>query len=143
MFHTTDLKALLLQDYQTITKSELLTQIADILALIDQTHTHMTAEYKTGEYNYNFKQTLKHLIKTKHSYTMTDLQRKKDLVVHYREMLQLDVMLLTQHMSELLTNDILDPVLLQHHQTKITDLQTQIAHLSAVIKSLKEIVTHQ
>lgn len=143
MFHTQDLEALLLQDYQTITKSELLTQIADILALIEQTQDHMTSEYKTGEYNYNFKQTLKHLIKIKHTYTMTELQRKKDLVVHYREMLQLDVMLLTQHMSELLTHDILDPQLLQQHQTKITDLQHKIAHLSAVIKSLKEIIHHE
>lgn len=71
---------------------------------------------------------------------MTDLQLQKDLIVHYREMLQVDVMMLSKHMTELLTNNILDKALLNQQQKTINELHNTIAHLSAIIKSLKEIV---
>lgn len=101
----------------------------------------MQEEYKVWEYNYNFKQTFKHLIKKEYHFTKTELQLKKDLIVHYREMLQVDMMVLTQHMSELLSHDILDAPLLKNYQNNITDIQKKIAHFAAVIKSLKELIS--
>ena len=140
MLHQKDLEELLLQDYNHLNKQQILEKISAMYNLIDESLEYMQQEYKTWEYNYTFKQTFKHLLKHKHrDYTMADLQLQKDLIVHYREMLQLDVMMLGKHMTELLANNILDKSLLNQQQRSINELHHTIAHLSAIIKSLKEI----
>lgn len=143
MLHVQDLQDMLLQNYHDISKESLQQELKDIFDLIDQTFEHMKQEYKVGEYNYNFKQTFKHLYKKSYHSSKTELQRKKDLIVHYREMLQVDMMVMTQHMSELLSHDILDSALLRQYQHNITDIQKTIAHFAAVIKSLKEIIVEK
>ena len=143
MLHVQDLQDLLLQNYHDISKEHLQQELKDIFDLIDQVLEHMKQEYKVGEYNYNFKQTFKHLYKKSYHSSKTELQRQKDIIVHYREMLQLDMMVMTQHMSELLSHDILDSALLRQYQHKITEIQKTIAHFAAVIKSLKEMIVEK
>lgn len=140
MLHIQDLQELFLQNYHDITKQEIEEELSDIFELIDDAFEHMQKEYQVGEYNYNFKQTFKYLLKNRYQYSTTQLQRKKDIIVHYREMLQLDMAVLNDHVSKLLTHDILDAKLLQSYHHNITEIQKKIAHFSAVIKSLKEMI---
>jgi len=58
--------------------------------------------------------------------------------MHYRDMLHNDVMILGKHTTELLAHSILDRDLLQKNQSMINTLNDDIAHLSAVITSIKE-----
>lgn len=139
MFHHQDLEALLLQDYHALTKSEVMNKIETMLDLIQQTLDTMTQEYAAGTYNHNFKQTFKYLLKS-YDFSLSDLQLQKDLVVHYREMMQMEAMILSKHMSELLDCQTFDTDIIKRHQQSISTLHNHIAHLSAVIKALKEVI---
>ena len=111
-----DLRDLLYKDYNLLSKQELLLHIQDIIQLIETSVWVVQEEYKHDEYEYNFKQTFKHIFKKyhhDHPYTKQDLQLKKDLVMHYRDMLHNDVMILGKHTTELLAHSILDRDLLQ------------------------------
>lgn len=136
-----DLRDLLNKDYNLLSKQELLSHIQDIIQLIQTSLLVVQEEYKHGEYDHNFKQTFKHVFKKQHHdhpYTKQDLQLKKDLVMHYRDMLHKDVIILGKHTTELLAHSILDRDLLQKNQSTINKLNDDIAHLSAVVTSIKE-----
>lgn len=136
-----DLTNLLNKDYNLLSKQELLAHLQDIMQLIDTSLLIVQEEYKQGEYEHNFKQTFKHVFKKyhhDHPYTRQDLQLKKDLVMHYRDMLHRDVVVLWKHTTELLAHNILDRELLQNNQSMINKLNEDIAHLSAVVTSIKE-----
>jgi hypothetical protein len=136
-----DLKDLLCQDYNLLDKHQILEHIGDIIQFVEQTTKLMQEEYKHGEYEHNFKQTFKHILKKyhhDHPYTKQELQIKKDLVMHYRDMLHKDVVMLGKHTTELLEHQLLDREQLQKNQIVINTLNEDIAHLSAVITSLKE-----
>jgi len=141
MLQIQDYQDLLLQNHKPISKQHLHDTLHDIFDLIEKSTRLMEQEYKAGEYGHNFKQTLKHLINTQYHYTTSELKLKKDMIIHYRDMLQVDMMILTQHMSDLLSHDILDAELLRSYQHNITDIQKDIAHFAAVIKSLKELIS--
>jgi hypothetical protein len=136
-----DLRDLLYTDYNLLSKQELLVYIQDVIQLIETSLLVVQEEYKHGEYEHNFKQTFKHVLKKHHHdhpYTKQDLQLKKDLVMHYRDMLHKDVIILGKHTTELLAHSILDRNLLQNNQAMINKLNDDIAHLSAVVTSIKE-----
>ena len=136
-----DLRDLLNKDYNLLSKQELLSHIQDLVKLVETSVLVVQEEYKHGEYDHNFKQTFKHVFKKHHHdhpYTRQDLQLKKDLIMHYRDMLHKDVIVLSRHTTELLAHSILDRDLLQNNQSIINKLNEEIVHLSAVITSIKE-----
>ena len=138
-----ELRDLLSKDYNLLSKQEVLSHIQDIMSLIETSLLVVQEEYKHGEYDHNFKQTFKHVLKKHHhdvSYRKQEIQLKKDLVMHYRDMLHKDVVILGKHMTELLAHSILDRELLQNNQSMINKLNTDIAHFSAVITSIKEYI---
>jgi hypothetical protein len=139
MTHHDDLQQLLGTDYNLLSKEELMNHITDMLELIDKSIVKMQEEYEHDDYSHNFKQTFKYILKH-HNYTYThqDIQLKRDLIVHYRDMIHADVVVLGKHVTELLEHHILDRELLQHTQAKINKLNTDIAHLSAVATVLRE-----
>lgn len=143
MTQNDDLRKVFDKDYNLLSKQEILSHIQDIIQLIDTSLLVVQDEYKNGEYDHNFKQTFKHVFKkynNDHPYSKIDLQLKKDLVMHYRDMLHKDVIILWKHTTELLANSILDRDILQNNQFTINKLNDDIAHLSAVITAIKEYI---
>lgn len=135
-----DLEQLLGTDYNLLSKEEIAGHITDIVELIDKAIVKMQEEYQHDDYSHNFKQTFKYVLKHeyKHVYSNQDIQLKRDLITHYRDMIHADVIVLGKHVTELLDHHILDRELLQSSQNKINQLNTDIAHFSAVATVLKE-----